>query len=351
MRRIIDVTGLAVLLACAFVAAEEPIDKFMGDWKGSFSAGGNKKDVVSQVIALGGGMYEARILNSFEESGKPYITLMGKRNGDEVVFGGSFEKGSFIVTMEGGNPSVSFWAGLMDAGRFRSRQYMVKGESKMSGDEQASFTMESVQRLSPTLGKKAPANAVVLLGEETKALDSWHKKDKNEYKPAEWKLENGVMEVRGSSIMTKQEFGDFKLHLEFRTPFMPDARGQGRGNSGVYMLGRYELQVLDSYGLDGYDNECGGIYQCGRPDINMCAPPMQWQTYDIDFTTAKFENGSKVKNARVTILHNGVVIHNDRELPKPTPGGVSNEDAEKGPLYLQDHSNPVQYRNIWIQEK
>ena len=151
---------------------------------------------------------------------------------------------------------------------------------------------------------------------------------------------------------SKRESRDFTLHLEFRTPFMPAARGQGRGNSGVYLQDRYEVQVLDSFGLAGKNNECGGIYGQREPRLNMCYPPLAWQTYDMEFTAARFDDsGNKTSNARVTVSHNGVKIYDDVELPSLTPGGASSEKPGIGPLKLQDHKNPVHFRNIWIVEK
>ena len=167
----------------------------------------------------------------------------------------------------------------------------------------------------------------------------------------QWRLTGGAMEVQpgSGSLMTRDQFGSFDLHLEFRSPFMPAAKGQARGNSGVYLHGRYEIQVLDSYGLEGKENECGGIYKAARPLLNMCAPPGQWQTYDIAFTAPQFDaTGNKTANARLTVQHNGVTIHQDLELPEATPGGVDQTEAPTGPLLLQDHSDLVQYRNIWL---
>ena len=144
---------------------------------------------------------------------------------------------------------------------------------------------------------------------------------------------------------------DHTLHIEFRTPFMPKARGQGRGNSGVYLQGRYECQVLDSFGLEGENNECGGIYTVAEPIVNMCFPPLAWQTYDIDFTAAKYDaDGKKIENARVTIKHNGVLIHDNVELRSPPPA-TSPEGPGPEACIMQDHGNPVAFRNIWVVEK
>ncbi|MEX2187462.1 MAG: DUF1080 domain-containing protein [Pirellulales bacterium] len=198
-------------------------------------------------------------------------------------------------------------------------------------------TLEKVERKSATLGAKPPAGAKVLFA---KAGDE-----------ANWEggkvTDDGLLRA-GSK--TKDKFADCKLHVEFRTPFMPKAGGQGRGNSGVYIDNRYELQVLDSFGLSGENNECGGFYQIKEPAVNMCYPPLAWQTYDIDFTAAKYEDGKKVKNAHVTVKHNGVTIHDDLELPRATPGGIG-EGPEAAAMFFQDHGNPVVYRNVWVVEK
>ena len=170
---------------------------------------------------------------------------------------------------------------------------------------------------------------------------------------AQWIIKNEAVEIKPgtSGMLTRQKFRNFTLHIEFRLPFMPNSNGQGRGNSGVYLQGRYEVQVLDSYGLEGKDNECGGIYKVGAPAVNMCAPPMQWQSYDIDFTAPIFnKTGKKIIDARVTVNHNGVIIHDNVVIPKPTGGAVNMNTDKPGVLLLQDHGNPVQYRNIWIVE-
>ncbi len=196
--------------------------------------------------------------------------------------------------------------------------------------------LKRTERKSMTLGEKAPADAIVLFAG---SLDHFE----------DGKLLDGNLAATGA--YTKKKMGDHHMHLEFRTPFMPTARGQARGNSGVYIQSRYELQVLDSFGLEGADNECGGIYSIDRPKVNACFPPLQWQTYDIDFTAAKYdESGSKSQNGRVTIRHNGILIHDNIELKHGTPGRNS-EGAGPDSLFLQDHGNPVVFRNIWMVEK
>ncbi len=155
-----------------------------------------------------------------------------------------------------------------------------------------------------------------------------------------------------AGTVSKQSFGDFSLHLEFCLPFSPKARGQDRGNSGVYLQNRYEVQVLDSFGLAGENNECGAIYRYRPPDVNMCFPPGAWQTYDIDFTAARFdENHQKIQDAVVSIKQNGVTIHDRVELEGVSPGGLAKEFPGSGPLLLQYHLAAVTYRNIWVVDR
>jgi hypothetical protein len=133
---------------------------------------------------------------------------------------------------------------------------------------------------------------------------------------------------------------------------MPRATGQGRGNSGVYVQGRYEVQVLDSYGLKSKDNDCGGIYEVAAPLVNACKAPTVWQTYDIEFTAPKCKDGKKVSPAKMTVLHNGVKIHDNVVMTKDnTRAGLGGDVCTPGPILLQDHGNPVQYRNIWLVKK
>jgi len=135
-------------------------------------------------------------------------------------------------------------------------------------------------------------------------------------------------------------------------PSRPEGRGQGRGNSGFYQVDHYELQILDSFGLDGVNNECGGFYTKAAPKLNMCAPPLTWQSYDVDFTNAvQGSDGKKAKNAVASVKHNGVVIHDGQEISGPTGGHRNDPEGTPGPIKLQGHGNPLQFRNIWIVEK
>ncbi|HWL08680.1 MAG TPA: DUF1080 domain-containing protein [Planctomicrobium sp.] len=269
---------------------------------------------------------EARTDPDFEKQGE----YVGSERGVQVI---ALGKGQFnAVTYQGGLPGAGW-----------DKSPTTSKEGTWEEIQSALEGLKKTERKSPTLGKKAPEGAVVL-------FDGTKETFEENWKAGEDKFENGLL-VQG--VSTKPTFGDMKLHLEFLLPYMPEARGQARGNSGCYLQGRYEIQMLDSFGLKGLDNECGGIYKAAAPDVNMCLPPLTWQTYDVDFTTAKFDDsGKKVSNAKVTVKHNGVVIHQDLEIPEHTPGGVVKaESKETGPIFLQDHSNPVRYRNIWVVTK
>ena len=194
-----------------------------------------------------------------------------------------------------------------------------------------------------TLGLKPPEGATVLLGS---TLEAWTKGDGKA--AAEWPVVDGEATVGKGNIRTKGKFGDFQMHLEFNVPYMPEAKGQARGNSGVYLQGNYELQVLDSYGLMPRSNDCGAIYQQVIPSVNACKPPLQWQTYDVTFHAARRDGDKVVKKARLTVVQNGLTIIDDKEI-SPTPGGVGGiKEGEDGPIMLQDHGNTVRYRNVWI---
>jgi hypothetical protein len=268
----------------------------------------------AQVIALGNDTFRVVFHNGglpgagWDKS--PKVEIEAKRDGDKVAF----EKEAWKATL------------TKDA---------LSGEGG-----RGKFALKKVQRASPTLGAKAPAGAVVLFdGSSCDAFAGGH-------------FDELGRKLLASGSKTKQnDFQDYTLHVEFLLPFKPLGRGQDRANSGVYMQDRYEIQVLDSFGLKGENNECGGIYSKTKPDVNMCFPPLAWQTYDIDFTAAKHDgDGKKTKNAVITVKHNGVIIHDKVEIAGPTGGGKK-EDATGGAIQLQGHGNPVFYRNVWLVKK
>lgn len=287
---------------------------FQGEYVGEVDG----KKFGAQVVALGKGVFQAYLFSGglpgdgWDGKEKVEVPAQGKRNGNRVEFGGS-PKGGMLI--EEGILTIH------------------------NADDNKIGELEKIVRQSKTLGQMPPANAVVLF--DGTSVENWK----------DGKLSEEGLLMQGTT--SKQEFGSHKLHLEFLLPYMPEDRGQGRGNSGLYVQGRYEVQMLDSFGLEGKMNECGGLYSVKACDLNMCYPPLSWQTYDIEFTAAKYEDGKLVANPRMTVYHNGVKIHDDVELPgernttaAPKPAGPG-----KGPVYLQNHGNPVRYRNIWVVEK
>lgn len=181
-------------------------------------------------------------------------------------------------------------------------------------------------------------------------MSGWYNRGSDGVTP-DWKVEDGIVTVGHSDIVSKYEFGDAHIHVEFRIPYMPDCTGQARGNSGVYVQGCYEIQVLDSYGIEPpQNNDCSGLYSIYAPLCNACKAPLEWQTYDIIFKAARMNKyGEVAESPRLTLLHNGIVVHNNIEIPSVTPGGITNDRrVARGPLMLQDHGNAVSFRNIWV---
>jgi hypothetical protein len=264
-----------------------------------------------QVIALGNDTFRAVVhpggLPGQGWDRSPKVEVEAKREGDAVEFSGE-----------------GFKAKLTKGG--------------LSGETNAGkFNLQKANRQSGTLGAKPPAGAIVLFdGSNCDAFVGGHFDELNR-------------NLLASGSKTKQaDFQNYALHVEFLLPFKPLGRGQDRANSGVYMQDRYEVQVLDSFGLKGMNNECGGIYSKTPPAVNMCLPPLVWQTYDIDFAAAKFDaDGKKTQNAVITVRHNDVLVHDKVEINGPTGGGKK-EDPSGGAIQLQGHGNPVCYRNVWL---
>ncbi len=317
------------LLSMAHLAFAQ--DEVMGNWEGHYQTDNyDTGKLRAQILAQGKGIYRAIVRIGEEWEQNPGLTIMGKTEDNKTVFSGTVDVG---YELGGAYEVTATIAESKFTGRF-------------VGDEASgNIEMSKVDIKPASLGAMPPTGAVVLF--DGKNLNAWQQTDG---KPAKWKLtQDGAMEVTSGNIITKQKFQDCKLHLEFRTPYMPEARGQARGNSGVYLQGRYEIQVLDSFGLEATEGDCGGIYGVAPPKVNACLPPLAWQTYDITFYAPKFDNaGNKLKDAEVTVEHNGKIIHDKVSLPAPTGGSLDQDVSKPGGLLLQDHENPVQYRNIWL---
>jgi len=290
---------LTLLALFAAVAAPEEI-AVQGLYEGTL---GSDK-VEARVVALGKAAYKV-YLRIPKAGAVEKFELDGKTEGEAVTF----------------------------TGRIRDAEVKAAWSADRTIKGTGGLLLKRIERKSPTLGKKPPAGAVVLL--DGRDFSQMTKSVEDDWKPAD----DGSIQVPKKGMNSKQAFeGGFDFHVEFLNPFMPAARGQGRGNSGCYLPNGDEIQVLDSFGMDTYTGGgCGGIYKYKDPDafdvFSLASlPPGEWQTYDVEYRVA----GGK---ARVTVLHNGVRIHNNFELEKP---------ARKGGFHFQDHGNPVRYRNIWV---
>jgi hypothetical protein len=286
------------------------------------------------------------------EKAGPDFLIQGEYEGDKM--------GAQVVALGDGAFDVFFLGGgLPGAGwdqktRVKASAKTQDGKSTISGKDwtgeiadgmltakgpEGALRLKRTVRKSPTLGAKAPVGALVLFdgtsGEEILARG----------KPAN--VVDGLIWSNGTGgLFSRKSFGSIRLHVEFMLSYMPFARGQGRSNSGVYPAGRHECQVLDSFGLTGENNECGAIYSIAKPAVHMCFPPLSWQSYDIEYHLA-----SEGRPATISVLHNGVRVHDNVELKKHTTSAPdSGPDDTPGPLHLQDHGNPVAYRNIWLVE-
>ncbi len=301
-------------------------DKFVGEYVGEFKpADGKALAAAGQIFAEGDGKYKV-------------LLLPGQKLKDGIKFGdshkviqlhGKVKKGEDEVNIAGGG-----WSGTLSS------------DSISAKSEDGKFELKYTVRKSPTLEAEPPKNATVLLpykpGEKT-SLDAWKNK--------KWKiLPDGSVQVNKGNNLTKESFGSANIHIEFYIPYEPKKRGQGRGNSGAYVQGRYEVQVLDSFGLKPGKGDCGAIYSVSVPPVNACLPPARWQTYDIEFHAPKINNGKVVKHAMMTVRQNGITIHKNVKLPRPTTAAKFGNIAPTGPLMLQDHGHPVRYRNIWLVE-
>lgn len=199
-------------------------------------------------------------------------------------------------------------------------------------------SLERIIRTSPTEGKAAPESAIVLF--DGSNVERW---------------KEGARIVEGDLLnhgaRSADHYGDIYLHVEFRPGFMPSARGQQRTNSGIYIQNRYEVQILDTFAMPQSDSMCASLYRFKAPMMNMSFPPLQWQTYDIFFRAPRFDDsGNKTENTRITLFHNGVLVHDDLELQSGTGVGGRRPEVPKEHFFLQDHTGPVVFRNVWLVE-
>ncbi len=365
-RRTIGLLSCLLLAALAWAGAPGQA-QVQGLYKGQRTLADGNRALEVRVVALGDGNYKALVRETLGGGKVNKIKLDGKTQDDKVAFSGKADGAE--------------WAA----------QY---ADAKIQGTvgEAGKLTLQRVHKEPPTLGKKPPEGAIVLLdGEDwdemvrrgganwylspmsqdgwavwevpirtivAKKPDVWPSKDN--VVPENWKLtkdrrrvdevigigEDGSIRIPNRGMNSKQQFeGSFDLHVEFNCPLRPNRTGQGRGNSGVYLPNRTEIQVLDSFGMTTYEGGgCGGLYRWKNPDafdeFSLASlPPLQWQTYDVEYRVRRNDEGKVVGKPTITVYHNGIKIHDKVELRK---------DARKGSFHFQDHGNPVRYRNIWV---
>lgn len=247
------------------------------------------------------------------------------------------------------NYSILFTALLMSVSSLSLAQDWDREQQDPTATE---LWTPRAEKVTPGDGQSAPSDAIVLF--DGSSFDNWQHADGS---PVAWTLEDGAMTVVGgtSGIQTKMGFGSVQLHIEWRSPAEISGEGQGRGNSGVFLMGMYEVQVLDSYVSETYSNgQAGSVYKQSPPLVNACREPGVWQTYDIIFMAPIFgEEGQLLRPATVTVLHNGILVQNHFTLAGPTQyKGLAQYLAhpDRLPIALQDHGNPVSFRNIWVRE-
>ena len=295
------------------IATAGPDFAVQGEYVGTAKDGDKKVTVGVQVVALGDGKFHA-------------VGYVGGLPGD-----GWDEKTRVEADGQTKDGGITFIFNKEDTVTIRDGVLTLNGsKGKTLG------ALKKTIRTSPTLGEKPPAGAIVLFnGTSAGAF-------------VEGRVRDGLL-LEGAT--TKQKFQSFKIHLEFMIPFMPTTPPGDRGNSGFYAQGRYEAQIIDSFGMVPHKGDCAAIYGIMPPRINMCYPPLSWQTFDIDYTAAHYQGGKKVKNARFTVRHNDVEVQKDAEATHATTSAPFQEGPETSPLYFQDHGDPVRFRNIWLMEK
>jgi len=312
---------VAISGACFAAVPSESV--VQGFYEGVCRSDQGEKEFEARVVASGPGTYLVFVRQPLGDGKVAKFELDGKREGDAVRFVGKGESAAWAASYADG---------------------AIKGTCGPG----TTLEMKGAVLRSPTFDAKPPQGAIVLL--DGKNFDELVKGRLRDGAEQPWKLaEDGAIEVPKGGMTSKRQFdGSYKLHVEFKLPLMPDARGQGRANSGVFLTNSDEIQVLDSFGMTTYKGGgCGGIYPYKDPDafdqFSLASfPPLVWQTFDVEYRVPK-KDGKPVGNPRVTVFHNGIKIHDNFEIR-----GAVIPYSPKGKFHFQDHGNPVRYRNIWV---
>lgn len=296
-------------------------DPFMGNYEGEWYDHDEKDALIAaQILGLGENRYRITLQNLLDVRCPPIHSVEAVARDGKLTFSGDHLYGTVA--------NERFEGGKTDKSGF--------------------FRLTRVKRSSTTLGAQPPDDAIVLF--DGSDLGMW--RDANG-----WSISSeGTMLISpgGADIRTADRYASVQLHLEFRLPYRPDRRGQDRGNSGVFLQNAFEVQILDSFGLEGYYNECGAVYKIAAPAVNVCRPPLEWQTYDITYRAPTFRGGELDEYGTMTVYHNGVLVHSNQSLPWLTSGGENKRQKkhpqQPAPIRLQEHGDYIEFRNIWLVE-
>ncbi len=313
----------SVLASDFYGVTDSNMGKYEGYWQ---TKKGAKGPVTAQIRPVSNNRYDGFVLLTRLRGGP--VTAVELRAAPAEQSG---------IEFSGATPDKESQGDLLGKSQVECELKNGKLTGKITGDlGEGTFEATKVELKSKTMGSRPPKHAIVLFdGKDAAGWSDFH-----------WKITNdGAIEVTKGDIHAKDQVGSFKLHVEFRTPYMPTALGQERGNSGVYLQSKYEVQVLDSFGIYPLqDNDCGGVYKVKAPQVNACFPPMSWQTFDITY----IEN--KGQSPVITVVQNGLTVVDHVKVPETlVKSGTGGADENAGFLKLQDHGNPVQYRNIWAE--